>query len=234
MGKFENLKFLRDNGFNVPDFIVYEDEETLKNFLSCCKENELFAIRSSANLEDGEDNSFAGIFDSYVGINNTEIEKYYNMVKESINSEIVKSYCVKKGIDKNDIKMDVIIQKFIKFEVSGVCFTKNREQANIEVIYGDLFNLVEGNVTPDKIDINLINGDCQYNVGHQKYKTIAGKEEILFLDASRKKLTDYNLKQLVECITEVINCYNKDIDMEFGYNDGELYIVQVRDVTADF
>ena len=66
------------------------------------------------------------------------------------------------------------------------------------------------------------------------YHHFAGKEEILFLDASRKKLTDYNLKQLVECITEVINCYNKDIDMEFGYNDGELYIVQVRDVTADF
>lgn len=60
--KHRNLEILREHYINVPDFIVVDGKEELD--LSFSKE-ELFAVRSSFEVEDNDENSFAGQFDTF-------------------------------------------------------------------------------------------------------------------------------------------------------------------------
>ena len=64
---------------------LYKDEiEKLKN--------QNYAIRSSATVEDNENNSFAGLFISKLNVPKNEIYENVECVRDSINNERVNSY----------------------------------------------------------------------------------------------------------------------------------------------
>ena len=65
MSKSERLVQLKRQGYLIPEFIVIRnvDELRIKSELLCT--NKFYAVRSSANIEDGNEYSFAGIFNSY-------------------------------------------------------------------------------------------------------------------------------------------------------------------------
>ena len=66
--KIDNLIKLKENGFNVPVFCVVPYEETVKDDLKITfpSEGALFAVRSSANVEDGSELSFVGQFETFL------------------------------------------------------------------------------------------------------------------------------------------------------------------------
>jgi len=73
-----------------------------------------YSIRSSANLEDYIDHSFAGQFDNYLHIKSiNEILEAIVSIWESVKGERVKSYLEHTGIPQCDLKMAVIIQEMI-------------------------------------------------------------------------------------------------------------------------
>ena len=122
--KASNLKKLRDNGFNVPEFEVIKWEDKDKE-IDTSKYKGLYAVRSSSNLEDSKDNSFAGQFDTYLNVKDKDIDKYVKKCFESINNKNVEDYITKNNIDKSNLKMDVIIQRMVNSKYSGVIFTSN-------------------------------------------------------------------------------------------------------------
>ena len=122
--KLKNLEILRDNNFNVPNFEVVtwenrEKEIDISNF------NGKYAIRSSSNLEDGKNDSFAGQFDTFLNVKPKDINKKVKECFKSLNKSNVKEYLKKKKIQTKNLKMDVIIQEMIDSEYSGVIFTSN-------------------------------------------------------------------------------------------------------------
>ena len=74
--KIDNLIKLRDNGFNVPAFTVVPYEEAVKEDLNfeLPSKGELFSVRSSANVEDGEFQSFAGQFDTFLNVQRENVK----------------------------------------------------------------------------------------------------------------------------------------------------------------
>ena len=91
--KIDNLIKLRDNGFNVPAFTVvpYEDavREDLKFDLP--SDGKLFSVRSSANVEDGEFQSFAGQFDTFLDVARENVPAKIRDIVSSLNSDSVKA-----------------------------------------------------------------------------------------------------------------------------------------------
>ena len=92
--KIDNLIKLRDNGFNVPAFTVVPYEDAVKDDLKfdLPSEGELFSVRSSANVEDGEFQSFAGQFDTFLNVSRDDVASKIKTIVDSLNSDGVKAY----------------------------------------------------------------------------------------------------------------------------------------------
>ena len=122
--KRKNLEILRQHKFNVPKFdvVTWEDRDKeidITNFKG------KYAVRSSSYLEDGENDSFAGQFDTFLNVKPNNINRKVKQCFDSINKNNVKDYLNKKKIKTKNFKMDVIIQEMVDSEYSGIIFTSN-------------------------------------------------------------------------------------------------------------
>ena len=129
-GKIDGLIALSQKGFDVPlTFVIPANNFThmhdktfsqeLRKVLAVFPSDSLLAIRSSALGEDGEDNSFAGIFNTVLNVASNDeqaVQKAISEVCSSLNTEVVNAY---KG--KNvPRKMGLIIQQQISPVFAGV------------------------------------------------------------------------------------------------------------------
>ena len=72
------------------------------------KKNTLYAVRSSSNIEDGEHNSFAGQFDTYLNVSKEDIINKIILCTESLYNENVLSYIKEKEIPITELQMNII------------------------------------------------------------------------------------------------------------------------------
>lgn len=241
--------------FNVPPFFVISfdssDEISIPmnqdSILTQCNNQnlEIVAVRSSANVEDSEQNSFAGMFTTVLNVPISEVISAIAKVLDITRNERLFQYCMTHGIDINRIKMNVIIQKMVRSRVSGVCFTRTQNQADqliIEACYGLGEALVSGKLTPDSyiVDRKTLNLKST-SIAYQKIELqVAGKNleppkyiEIPFHKRSAKKLTFGEIKEVVEkslLIEEHLGFIAADI--EWAFEGKKLYMLQARPYTG--
>ena len=129
MSKGSNLKKLKKENFNVPEFEIYkvssflkDKKQTIINIKKKFK-NFKFAIRSSHNSEDKENLSNAGKFKSFLNINtNNEI----NLEKKIY--EVIDAY---KTVSNNLHNQEFIIQRMVNdINISGVVLTRDINNFN--------------------------------------------------------------------------------------------------------
>jgi len=153
------------------------------------------AVRSSATAEDLPGHSFAGLYDTYLGISNLEdcliaIKKCW----ASLWTERAYSYRQKNGFDHSKVEMAVIVQSLIPADVAGVIFTSDpvtgdNNRVVIEACPGLGDALVSGKVTPDRVVLDkkglnvlsrTISAPCINNQTAQKLAKLAIKAESEF------------------------------------------------------
>mgnify|MGYP004531923973 FL=1 len=148
-GKGLGLATLNTYGFNVPETYLISvtslSKELYKESLKKLK-NQNYAVRSSATVEDNENNSFAGLFTSKLNIPKEEISESIVLVKESVNNPRVSSYVEHFKTDKP--YMSVVVQKFKEPELSGVWIGNKIESGYLEWVKGNGEKLVSGHVKP--------------------------------------------------------------------------------------
>lgn len=147
-GKMYGLGILNLYGLPVPYTVVIPTKTKIYEKDICFLKNECekFSVRSSADIEDGENNSFAGMFDSYLNVPFENIQDAINKVKGSVNNKRLQSYIIKVGA--KEPKMAVIIQKFIEPKLSGVWIGNSMNGGVLEWVQGNGEKLVSGNITP--------------------------------------------------------------------------------------
>ncbi len=225
-GKAYGLNLLYKNNIPVPEGIVIsdfdvrndKDIEKINQFISSFEKKQLFAIRSSANIEDGKIESFAGIFDTILDVEN-DINKVLSSIKkviDSVSSNVVKAYTTNKNI-----KMNIIIQKMIKPKLSGVCFTnaiddKGEEVVLIEIVRGLGEQLVSGTKNSFKMIIprkgkEIYNNKIRYN----------------------GDLINISLfSELFVYIDQIIKKFDYDVDLEWCIDENDKpYLLQMRPIT---
>ena len=188
----------------IPYYVEIKDNE-IKNLLD---ENKKYAVRSSANAEDGGIHSFAGMFDSYLNVEKKNIIDRVRDVKQSVKNDRVKKY-----IEINNLQqpnMNVIIQEFIEPEISGVWLGQSEDNGILEWIEGNGEKLVSGKETPIREEWNRTNGT---------------QEGI--------KTNDYIGKQLLDIQNTLAKFKGDTADMEWCVIDGELILLQYRPVTRE-
>ena len=217
--KIDNLIKLRDNGFNVPAFTVVPYEDTVKEDLQfdMPSSGKLFSVRSSANVEDGEFQSFAGQFDTFLNVPGENVKDKIKEIISSLNSDGVKAYCEKSGTDISDIKMNIIVQDMIDSDIAGVLFTANPQGILNESVITVGRGLGEG-IVSSKVDTtsyyyNLTDRICYFE----------GKEDLLDQD---------KIEELIGISNKMKAIFGEYLDIEFAVKNGVIYILQVRPITT--
>ena len=214
-GKARNLSILTQNGFPVPfGFVVstkaFLDNELAKEAIeeieSLIDKDSLYAVRSSAMVEDASNESWAGQFESYL---NVKPEDIINKIYDCHNSKKDRAISYANGEDVFDIA--VIVQKMVKADYAGVAFSKNpvtgKDEIITEYVKGLGEDLVSGKKDPVQIIIN---------------------EEI------DKDSIPFDIDELKDYVLKIVKVYtNVPQDIEYAVSDGKIYILQSRPITTD-
>ncbi|MGB3785196.1 PEP/pyruvate-binding domain-containing protein [Priestia megaterium] len=201
------------------------------------------AVRSSSSAEDLEGASFAGQYETYLNVKSPE--DFLNKVKAcwaSFFTERVEQYTQNMYADFDEISMAVVVQGLIESEVSGVIFsqnpvTHNTKEMMINASYGLGEAIVSGIVTPDVYLINKQTFEIEKEKGLKEVKIIPldeGVEEIETTEDEQQRfcLTNETIIKLAEITKEVEALYQYPVDIEFGIQNNQVYLLQARAITT--
>lgn len=228
--KAQSLKFLVRHGFQVPRTFVCdsdaflaarEDLETLQQVLidelhAVLNPTTAYAVRSSANMEDGLERSFAGQFRSVLNVTGiSAVMAGIDAVWASVYSEGVRAYMSRAGLPDQALQMAVLVQEMVKPVVSGVAFSRNPttglQETLIEAVSGPGDALVQHGITP------------------QRWRHKWGA----WLEQPEKPLLQLDLvNQIVDLTKRVAAVYGQPVDLEWVFNGQEIYWLQMRPLTA--
>ena len=184
-----------------------------------------YAVRSSAIAEDGEKQSYAGIFEAKLNVPITGIEYAVRQVRDSANSARVHVY----GDCDDPTCKDcaVIIMPMVDAQISGVLFTK-------EPLGGTDKMLLEYEAGVGGV-VDGTGNSVTYFLDHHEFLLEDGnffEEEVI-----DNELTHTHPAQSIRPIWEeakrLENNYRKPLDIEWAVDkNGKAWVLQVRPITA--
>jgi pyruvate,water dikinase len=228
--KAKQLRFLSDKGFRIPGTLVctwdayahYQADnvvlvEDLRSALaSHVDPGQSYAVRSSANIEDGLDHSFAGQFKSALNVHGVDgILQAVWSIWALTRAPNVQSYLRKMGRDPDELKMAVVVQEMVKPVYSGVAFSKNpmtgMDEVIVEAVQGSGAALVQGGVTPQRW-VNKWGEWLSTPDGEQLDRSVAS--------------------DIVAQTKAIAKAYGAAVDLEWVYDGRQVYWVQLREITT--
>lgn len=228
--KAANLRRLQEKNFRIPDTQVctwraYLDwrqapQETLDRLRTEIRQviqpAGLYAIRSSANLEDDLEHSFAGQFRTYLDVQGVEpILQAIEDIWENTCSESVLTYLEKMYHNPPELKMAVLIQEMIPPQVSGVAFSKNPittlDEILVEAVQGSGISLVQEGVTPLRWVNKWGNWIHQPNASPIPLRVA---------------------EEVVKGVRQIVKLFKMEVDLEWVYNGTEIFWLQLRRITS--
>lgn len=215
--KAANLASLRQSGFPVPEGVVIT-AATRKDMTEIAAERVLarlgdrpLAVRSSATAEDLPDASYAGQYESYLGVKGLEeLKTAITACRDSVHSKRVSTYSGGSG----DTAMAVLIQPMIDADSAGVAFSAHpvsgaRNQVVVNAVEGLGDRLVSGEVNPD-----------QWVVEEKSIDRATG-----VLDRSQ-------ILRIAELTRRVEDHFGSPQDIEWAIHGDSLWLLQARPITS--
>ena len=232
--KAKNLRLLAQKGFPIPlTYICTWDaharyiqadgqviEDLRAELAAKLDTTKRYAVRSSANIEDGLDLSFAGQFRSVLDVRGVQdILKALRFIWDTTQSPSIRAYLGQSGPGSPGIKMAVIIQEMVSAKVSGVAFSKNPitglDEVLVEAVRGSGEALVQDGVSPQR----WIN----------KWGTWTDKPD----DGIVEQVIDLELiDDVVRQTKAIAKSYGRPVDLEWVYDGRNVKWVQMRDITT--
>ena len=204
------------------------------------------AVRSSATAEDLPDASFAGQQETYLNVRG--IDKVLARVKScyaSLWGNRAVCYRCNQGYDQLSVALAVVIQQMVESEKSGVLFTvnpitHNREEIQINASYGLGESVVSGRVTADSYLCDKKGNLKSCQIGSKQTQIIYADEsgaDTREVPVSAKMqqercLSEQEIASLCDEAVRVENHYGQPMDIEWGINNGSVYILQARAITT--
>lgn len=235
-GKCYGLVKLYINKIPIPlTYCVLTNTNVSLGDIEFLDKNMKYSVRSSATIEDGNNHSFAGMFDTFLDVKYKDLLDKIDKVKESVNSIRVKKYMNDNFF--NNTNMAVVIQKFIKVDYSGVWFGIKENEGIYEYIDDIGEKLVSGSTSAfrirfkegdkyflDNINIGEVFIKIQ-NIFHEvcdlEWCIISGQLFVLQYRAVTINIDVYDDKQLVLSKNSI-----KGLGVSSGEIEGNIYYLE--------
>lgn len=258
-GKAKGLFALQRGGFNVPEFFVL----TATIFSRISQEGFLLSngdaaklqailgrwdfprrpvvVRSSIMGEDNEENSFAGLFNSYLNLKTLDdVLQAIHATAKSANSERVQVYKEERKIGHT--QPAVIIQKQVDAVSSGILFTTSAEfpqEIAIHAVPGFSEYLNRGEDVPDEFYIWKKDGMVSrkiiipksYQYTSQSTRGLV-KSNLGTQERNHDTLSPEQLATLYVTAQKIEAFFRKPMDVEFVFDEKSLFIVQARAISV--
>ena len=197
------------------------------------------SVRSSATLEDAKTHSFAGQFLTVLDVGPDGIEDAVRKVWASTFGANVGAYLQRAGLGAETLRMAVVVQRQLDSRASGVAMGDHR-RVIVEAVYGQGEALVSGEAPADQWEV------AGGAITSAKLATKATRrvlaatptgalvsEAVSEAERTRPALTDAHLLEVAGLCARIAKaCDGRAQDCEFAVADGQLYLLQTRDVTA--
>ena len=201
------------------------------------------AVRSSASAEDSETASYAGQQETFLHVHGTD--KVLERVRDcwaSFFSERALFYREKQG-SLEDLAMAVVVQRMVAADVAGVLFTcdpvrRRRDRMVVEAVFGLGESAVSGRVTPDHYVLTRSGEVKKRKVAVQPHALVSDDQggtverKLSEHEGGKHTLDEEQLRVLAELGDHLEETLEAPQDIEWALEDGELYVLQARPVTA--
>lgn len=200
-----------------------------------------FAVRSSAVAEDGAEASFAGQFETIVGVSREGVASAIARCWSSAGNGRALSY---RAAVRKEQAMGVIVQPLVAANVSGVIVTVDPITGDgstllVNASFGLGEAVVSGLVTPDEYRIARADG-CVVSatIAAKEVEIVRGldgtlEERALPVDRSTARtLEGEQLRALWQDALAAEAVLGRPADLEFAFADGRLLWLQCRPLTA--
>jgi len=221
-GKAANLATLLQANLQVPDgFAIGVDDfdkqgqlkaEVSAELEALLDQSKLYAVRSSATVEDAKDTSWAGQFETYLFVEPKDVVNKINECHSAIKAR-ARAYATETG-ESQDIKVGVVVQEMIDPVYAGVLFTKNpvsgANEVVLEYVEGVGEQLVSGKVTPKELSWD------------RKKQSLSGAK------------APFNAEEVIDAglrIEKIFDGTPQDVEWAVD-KDGKLWITQSRPITT--
>ncbi len=218
-GKMYGLSVLNSKGIKVPfTMVIPTGIEVSQEDLKILNKNyDYYSVRSSADIEDGEKNSFAGMFDSYLNVSFKDILENITKVKNSINNHRLKEYIQVNGLEEPH--MAVVIQSFKEPTYAGVWIGNSDDSGILEWVNGNGEKLVSGSSTPHSEIWTANKCDNPLKIGNQ---TVGSK----MIEYQKKVCTNADFEWMIldnELVMLQFRPVTKKVNIsdEYGKSEGE-------------
>jgi len=203
------------------------------------------AVRSSGTAEDLPGHSFAGQYDTYLGV--VDMEGCIEAIKKcwaSLWTLRAYEYREKNGFDHLKVGMAVIVQTLVAADVSGVIFTVDpltgaRSRTIIEACFGLGEALVSGKVTPDRFIVDKRNFKILSRTISEKKieRTLTGSGLVTEQTVPRERssaccLENKQIRKLAKLAKKVETELASPQDIEWAICNKTIFFLQSRPITA--
>lgn len=198
-----------------------------------------WAVRSSAVSEDLADASFAGVYETVLGVDSLDgVRDAVRQCWASLDGQRATTYRDEHGKSGG---MALILQRMIAPDVAGVLLTANplrpfASEIVIDAAWGLGETVVSGRTDPDNVVLDRDTGAIRsQHLGGKALEAVwdHGVHERV-VDAERRSqfcLTTVELKDLHALSTSVTARIGPRRDLEWAIADGQLFVLQDRPIT---
>lgn len=204
------------------------------------------AVRSSATAEDSAGASFAGEYETYVGMRGIEqVELHLRRCWASAFTARALTYAWKNQLDPMAVDMAVVVQKTVNARAAGVMFTVSpvtgdRSRVVIEASYGLGLGVVGGDVTPDRYVVAKIEGQVVEQVVGDKHVEYLTNETPSPVEPERRAqlcLNEAEVMALAKVGKRLERMHDAPQDIEFAIDrdlpaGDNIVLLQCRPITV--
>ena len=187
----------------------------------------LLAVRSSSPEEDLAGASFAGLYQSYLGIAPADLPQAVRACFCAGMDQRVLLYKVRMNVERLEPSIAVVVQRCLAADVSGVAFSVNPgtndfDELLINASWGAGDALVAGSVTPDAVLVDKVTGAV---IDH-RLGTKGGDR------SGQPCLNRSQLSLVADSVQRIETLFDCPVDVEWAFADERLLLLQARPITA--
>lgn len=257
-GKAYALWRLLQEGFRVPPWFVVTpqafDGDQLKpeardaieqSLASLGLADKALAARSSAVEEDAGDASFAGQFESLLGVSAANLPSAIVEVWKSGQADRVQSYRTAQGRGGEPSRPAVLVQQMVDAEVAGVAFSVDPVSANwsyciVSGVFGLGSTLVDGLSDADEYTIDREGKERERRVARKtkQRRLRAGtgfrlvENDLDEAQGTRPCLSTEQAQEVADLARRCEAFFGRPQDIEWALAKGRLWLLQSRPITT--